>query len=693
MPVGAAADRNVRKRDRVPGAHGTPEAFVQRGRETLARHGEHVPVRLARRRLEVAARLAAHVENVPLLTHQDRGRGIPGKQQTIGGGLQRVTGRLPGSDHGRLLLVRGGAEHRRKRGNLGTFRHGQAPIHPPLVTGRCEERRGRPDRFRAAEQQDAALAQRVVEQRDHLALQFGGQVDEQVATADDIEPRERRVHHDVLRREDHHLADLRAHAIAAVGLHEPAIESLRRHIGGDVHGIHGESRAGDGVIVEVGGEDLHHAGSPLAEFLEHLAKHHGERVRLLAGGAGHDPRAQPRLERARPDEGRQHLPPHRLPHGRIAEEARDPDQQFLEQQRAFGGVLAHVPHVVVDAREMVQADPALDATRQRAELVLREVVPGLAAQQQHDLLDAGALRIRECTFAEQAQRRRVPQVVDDGRVEGVRRRSHIGEARLHHALRHGIEARRRRLLHEHCTGTRLDRAHAQGAIGAHAGEHDRDAERPAVVCQRAEEPVDRQPQPTRRRGLHEVQHIAQDLDVPSGRNHVDVIGLHRHAVGDLFDDERRDALQQLHQQRGLRGVEVLDHDEGVAAVRRHRREELLERLETTCRGADRNDRAQQGVRLGCVGRRALLHRGSDRDGLTDSGGRTRPCPLCGLYAFREVSAMRDARCPAHLTTHCATPRPDARRHRPQGARPRHCSVRHRAGCATWRGVPRPCDAP
>ncbi len=252
---------------------------------------------------------------------------------------------------------------------------------------------------------------------------------------------------------------------------------------------------------------------------------------------------------------------------------------------------------------MVQAESAFDASRQGAQFVLREIVAGLSAQQQHDLLDPCPLHLRNLPLGEQSAIRHVLQVVHDGRKESIGRRRDIRESGLDHTLRHGIEAGRCGILHEDGAFARLDRAHAQRTIGPHAGHHHGNADGPSVIGERPEEAINRQTESTRRGGLHEVQHVAQNFDIVRRWNHVHVIRLYHHAIGDLFDHQRCRALQELHEQCGLRGVQMLNHHECVAAVLLHRRKELLEGLEPTRRCTDRNDRTgERGLASWQVGR-------------------------------------------------------------------------------------------
>ena len=56
------------------------------------------------------------------------------------------------------------------------------------------------------------------------------------------------------------------------------------------------------------------------------------------------------------------------------------------------------------------------------------------------------------------------------------------------------------------------------------------------------------------------------------------IPLHQQLVRDLHHRHRAGALQQLHQAVAVRGVEMLDDDDGVAGLRRELSDKLLERF-------------------------------------------------------------------------------------------------------------------
>ena len=62
--------------------------------------------------------------------------------------------------------------------------------------------------IRRTQEKDTLRFEGVVEKRQQLVLQFRLEIDEQIAAADQIELGEGRVLDQVLRREDHHLADV-----------------------------------------------------------------------------------------------------------------------------------------------------------------------------------------------------------------------------------------------------------------------------------------------------------------------------------------------------------------------------------------------------------------------------------------------------------------------------------------------------
>ena len=81
-------------------------------------------------------------------------------------------------------------------------------------------------RFRRAEEQIAARPQREMERLDQPLLDRPIQVDQQVAAGDEVEVRERRILDDVVLREEHHLAQLAADAVAGRLADEEPLQAL-----------------------------------------------------------------------------------------------------------------------------------------------------------------------------------------------------------------------------------------------------------------------------------------------------------------------------------------------------------------------------------------------------------------------------------------------------------------------------------
>src|SRR5687767_13911341 len=96
-----------------------------------------------------------------------------------------------------------------------------------------------------------------MEERQELPLQFSGEVNQEIPAAEQIELRKRRVHQDILRREDHQFPNLFRHSIAKLFLAEIALETLRRDVRGDGRRIQALPRAVNGVFVDIGREYLH----------------------------------------------------------------------------------------------------------------------------------------------------------------------------------------------------------------------------------------------------------------------------------------------------------------------------------------------------------------------------------------------------------------------------------------------------
>jgi hypothetical protein len=209
---------------------------------------------------------------------------------------------------------------------------------------------------------------------------------------------------------------------------------------------------------------------------------------------------------------------------------------------------------------------------------------------------------------------RVPKVAGNPPGQGLRGRDDVGDAGLDRAAGHAVSPGGGGFLHQRQPTLLLDGAQAEDTVGAHSGEDDGDGLFTLVLRQGTEKKVDRQAQAARGCGLQEVKLAVQQREIVIGRYDINVAGPNDHAVGDLDDRHRGKSLQELGERAVVVRREVLNDDDGHAAVGGHMGEEFLQRLEPARRTADTDDReigpfdlSAAGVDLGCF--TAALRRG------------------------------------------------------------------------------------
>ena len=356
-----------------------PERLLECGgqleAQPLAGHGEDVPVGLAGRRLQVLARPPADVEDVALVVDQHGRRGIVLQEQLI---RQRLEVGRGFERHGLLRRARqdvgkGGGKLDRlcQQGGI------EAPVEPRFAVQRGEEVGRSADGLRAPQKQDAAGIQAVVKERQELLLQLRVQVDQQVPAGQDVELGEGRVHDEVLRGKDHHLADLFADPVAVLVLDKEPAQALRRHIRGDVGRIDALAGFVDGVPVQVGGKDLERKVPGRLHLLQRLFEDDGQGIGFLPRRAAGHPGPQRLAGRAARQERRDDLSLQLLPGRRVAEKAGHADQKLLEEQLQFLGILLQKPDVGGDLVNLVDAHAPLDPAVDGALLVQGKVVARL----------------------------------------------------------------------------------------------------------------------------------------------------------------------------------------------------------------------------------------------------------------------------------------------------------------------------
>ena len=315
----------------------------------------------------------------------------------------------------------------------------QPPVQARLSGQGSEQVRGGPDGFGAAQQQNAASIQPKVKKRHQLFLQLCIEIDQQITADHDVQLGERRVHDEILRSEDHRLADLLPHTKTAVlVLHEKLTQPFFGDVSADVLWVQTRARLVDRVFVEVGGENLQRKMLRRFELLQRLFEDYGERKGFFARGAADAPGAQRPALGVGGQKLRNGFVPQLVPSLRIPEEASDTDQELFEQQLRLLWILAQIADVVGDIVQLVQAHPTLDAAVDGALLVQRKVVPGLRSQQDQDL-GQRVLVFAGDTLIYYAELREVLEVSDDfpGQLVGIG--DDVGEPTVDRHARHAVE--------------------------------------------------------------------------------------------------------------------------------------------------------------------------------------------------------------------------------------------------------------
>ena len=272
----------------------------------------------------------------------------------------------------------------------------------------------------------------------------------------------------------------------------------------------------------------------------------------------------------------------------IAKKIGHANQQVAKQRVDFRRCVLQILDVRVDVVHALHRHAPLDAPVNRAGFVLRKIVPGLGTQQYKDFFQ-GALHVG-CGG----------EVGGRQFAKGVR---YIGHELGGHLWRgqlvvdqpggdgtggHAVKLARRGALHHHHATRVLDGAQPQRAIAAGARKHDAHRPLALVFCQRLEQVVNRQSQPTRSNGVQQVQRALQKGHVVVGRNDVDAIGLHHHTVFHFKHLHAGVAANQVGQHAFVVGRKVLHQHKGHARVPvgGHAGKESLKRRQATGGGTD-----------------------------------------------------------------------------------------------------------
>jgi hypothetical protein len=320
-------------------------------------------------------------------------------------------------------------------------------------------------RLRGREHEVAARPERVMEDRHQPALERLIEIDEHVPAHDEIELRERRIAGDVLAREDAHVAHRLMDAMGAVGLREEAAQALEGYVRDDVLAVSAGSRDVDGLLADVGGEDLEaDVGGDFADVLQDRDR---DRVHLLARGTAGDPDPNRGVAVRVIDDRREDDPLHRVVGLGIAEEARHRDQDVARERLRLGLALAEELHVALEVLDLLEHHPPPETPLDRRTLVLGEVDPGGVAQDREDLAELlfGDGELLGPHSRPRDAQVRVAAEVDELLRDHLRRANEIDGAGRDRRAGHAVVARGLRRLRDGDAAPGLDLGEPCGPVG------------------------------------------------------------------------------------------------------------------------------------------------------------------------------------------------------------------------------------
>ena len=201
-----------------------------------------------------------------------------------------------------------------------------------------------------------------MENRQHLPLRIGAEIDQQVAAGDQVHARKGRIAQHAMRRKHAKIAHLLGDDKAAALGGEETLAPLRRHVLKQRRGIAAGARRAESVFVDVGGENRHPRRR--AQRVHMFAQQDGDRKNLFAGGAAGrpDPHRIGRaasLEQARNDFGFE-----RVERFGVAEKTGHVDQQVAKQRRRLFGLALQQAGIVGQGLALMNLHAALNAAQE-----------------------------------------------------------------------------------------------------------------------------------------------------------------------------------------------------------------------------------------------------------------------------------------------------------------------------------------
>ena len=446
--------------------------------------GQEVAIEATRAGGEEAGGIAEDVQNLVLFVDQ-KTRG----DETVEEGVVDAIEQHPGGGHAPRTRI-GALIQRGPQGGQGAAL-AMLAIELPLAIEGLELVRQAAQGLAGAEEEGAVEAQGIVEVGDGLGLGVGQQIDEQIATTDQVDLGEGGILEQVVHGEHQGLAEMGQHLPAALaqGLEIGGAQPLRDlgqglvtvdALGGDL----------DGLFMQIGGQDLDQGCPPLVA--EGLMEEDGQAVGLLARGAATDPDPHLLTRRGLIEDGGNDLVPQHLEGLGVTEEAGDADQQVLVEQVELVGIVGQAPGVVLDVGvAQVQGQPPGNAAGDGGRLIAGEIDVVGPVEQVQDRRHAPERPLLVAHAMHGAQGLRIGGEFHQGLGHVLGHEDGIHAAGVDGALGHAVKACRLGGFHQHQAAGVVDVKQPAAAVGTGAREDDARRTLPPGGGQGAEEGIDR----------------------------------------------------------------------------------------------------------------------------------------------------------------------------------------------------------
>ena len=166
----------------------------------------------------------------------------------------------------------------------------------------------------------------------------------------------------------------------------------------------------------------------------------------------------------------------------------------------------------------------------------------------------------------------------------------------HSAFRHAVIFRGFRILHQGQAAGFFDRPQTLAAIRAGSRQHNTGGIGALIVRQAAEEHINRPAETPRLGKIRQLQTAVLHRQAGVRRDQIDIVRLDHHSVADLTHGHGRAPAEQFGQHALMIGVKMLDQNVSEPAIRRRRRQEVLECFQAAGRGSHPHDGTAGGPR-------------------------------------------------------------------------------------------------